>query len=149
MDLTEKLKNLHNLGLIAAGIFDRTETEPRTSFRILPNGEMSITFYSSCFSFIPRNTNQLTFPASDIDLYLQKAQEEVKLYKEVGKRPEINVLCFKPKPDVIPIIIFTEQMRRIYYVHLCKDHRKDHIGYKPKCKCYITYEEFDENGDKI
>lgn len=74
-------------------------------------------------------------------MYLSKAKEEVELYKSVGSR---SVPCFKPKADVIPIVICTEHIKRVYYVHLCKDHRKDSITYKPKCKCYITYQDLSE-----
>jgi len=141
MTFDEELRELHNLGMIAAGIFNKAETEPRTSLRILPNGKSVITFYSTCFSFIPKNTNQITFEAVLLHEYVEKAKNEVELYRSIKSHPNAVISNFKAKADVVPFVICAGGIKRIYYFHLCKDHRKDRLSYKPSCSCYLTFED--------
>lgn len=140
MTFDEELRELHNLGIIAAGIFNKT-TEPRTSLRLLPNGKAVVTFYSTCFSFIPKNTNQITFESVQLHDFVEKARNEVDLYQSIRSHPNAVVSKFKAKADVIPFVICVNGTNRIYYFHLCKDHRKDRLTYKPSCSCYITFED--------
>lgn len=141
----EKVRELHNLGIIAKSILKKPDNEPRTTYKILPSGKAVIVFYSSCFSFISNNENQLSFPAEDIDIYLQKARSEVGLLKSLQAQPGVVPPSFKSKPYIIPFIIYANGTKRLYKVHLCKEHRKDTLTYIPRCTCYLTWEDI---GDK-
>ena len=142
--LEDQLRELHSLGMKALALTGKTGNEPRTMYRILPPGKAVIIFYSSCFSFIPNNSNQLVIKPDELGYYIDKARKEVEYYEMIKGRAEHAHASFKPRPYVIPFVICVNGMKRIYKVHLCKDHRKDRISYKPKCKCYITWEEFGE-----
>ena len=142
MNVDEKLRELHALGMKACYLAGKDPTnEPRTQYRILPSGKSVIIFYSSCFSFIPANVNQIVISIDDLDAYIDKARREVEMYSQVHEHG-FKPIPFKTKADVIPFIVCVGGTRRLYKVHLCKEHRKDRITYRPQCRCYITWEDF-------
>lgn len=148
MGLDEKLKELHGLGMKAVRILGKEENEPRTSYKLLPNGKSLVVFYSTCFSFIPPNENQIVFDSLLLDKYIEQARQEVSLYEEIGARQDSVLTSFKQEPHVIPFIIHMNGVTRLYKYHLCKQHRsKQQINrYKTtQCHCFMTWEEF---GDK-
>lgn len=145
--LEEKLKLLHALGIQAKEITGSNKSEPRTVYRLTPEGLGVVSFYSTCFSFIDGNSNCVVFDADQIDEYIHKAADEVKLLKGVSGHTGTVAKSFKDKPYIIPITIFTQACKRIYRVHLCKEHQKTNLSYHPHCKCYVTWEDIGEDGD--
>jgi len=142
--LDEKLKLLHALGIQAREIIGSEENEPRTVYRIAPDGTGVISFYSSCFSFIDNNSRCVVFTADEIDNYINKAADEVKLLRNVSGHVGAVPKPFKDKPNIIPVVVFTKTCKRIYKVHLCKEHQKMTLNYNPHCKCYVTWEDIGE-----
>ena len=147
MAIDDKLKELHNLGIIARNLLGKDEAEPKTNYKLLPNGKAVITFYSSCFSFISNNLSSITIYPEELDTYIERARNEVQLYKSIANHSGASLSSFKSKPYIIPIIICTTNTKRIYKIHLCKEHRKDALTYRPRCSCYITWEEFGETDE--
>lgn len=142
MNVDEKIRELHALGMRACTLAGKDPTnEPRTQYRILPSGKSVIVFYSSCFSFIPPNVNQLVMEVHELDGYIEKAKAEVGMYKQIQDANGVQV-SFKSKANVVPFVICIGGVKRIYKAHICKEHQKDRLKYKPKCKCYFTWEEF-------
>lgn len=143
MDL-DKVKELHSLAMQARDILAKPETEPRTNMRLLPNGEMLVTLFSSCFSFINNDFNHITFPLADVDKYILLAKQELSTLRDIKSYTKNTPKSLKVKPYVLPFIICTNTVKRIYWLHLCKEHRKETLSYRPHCKCYITWENFGE-----
>lgn len=146
MTIDEKLRLLHNLGMKARDLLGKEGNEPRTMYRFLPDGTALVLFYSSCFSFIPNNSNQIAIGLHELDDYIEKARKEVALYETVHGSVGSVSTSFKSKAYVIPFVFCLQGIKRIYKLHLCKDHRKDRCLYKPKCQCYLTWEEFGKEG---
>lgn len=139
----QKVKTLHALAMEATAVLNK-KNEPRTNVRILPNGEVLVTLYSSCFSFISNDFNHITFPIKDLDLYIQKAREELDLLKSIAKSSKHTPRSLKTKPYTIPYVICIGDMKRIYWFHLCKYHRNHIEDRSGHCNCYITWEELGE-----
>lgn len=137
---TSKLKELHSLAMQARDVLKKPDTEPRTNMRLLPNGKVYVTLYSSCFSFINNDFNHITFPLSELDKYIELAKKELSILADIWYYTKKTPKSLKTKPYTLPFIICVNGMKRIYWVHLCKEHRKDTLKYNPHCKCYITWE---------
>lgn len=144
MDIS-KIKELHSLAMQARDLLKKSDTEPRTNMRILPNGKAVITLYSSCFSFINNDFNHITFPIEDLDMYIEKAKSELRTLTDIWYYTKETPSSLKSKPYALPFVICIGNIKRIYWVHLCKEHRKDNLKYNPHCKCYITWENFGED----
>lgn len=139
-----KLKELHSLAMQARDLLQKPENEPRTNLRILPNGKVYVTLYSTCFSFIPKEYNHITFPVEELDKYVDLEKKELDTLSDIWYYTKETPKSLKTKPYTIPFVICVGGTKRIYWVHLCKEHRKDRITYRPHCKCYITWENFGE-----
>ena len=144
MDL-ESVKELHSLAMQARELIGASEDEPRTDLRILPNGEMYVTLYSTCFSFIPNDFNHITFPLLEVDTYLKQAKEELEILKQIAKTSKYAPRSLKTKQYTIPYIICAGGIKRIYWFHLCKQHRQAVGEMKGHCNCYITWENLGED----
>jgi hypothetical protein len=140
----QKVKNLHALAMEATQILKKGDSEPRTNIRITPSGEIFVTLYSSCFSFIASDFNHITFPIKELDDYIDKAKEELSILRSIEKTAKNTPRSLKSKPNTIPYVICIGNIRRIYWFHLCKYHR-NHIEDKSgHCNCYVTWEELGE-----
>lgn len=142
---TQKLKELHAIAMQARDVLKKPENEPRTNLRILPDGKVYVTLYSSCFSFINNDFNHITFPITDIDKYIELARKELSLLSDSMAYSKQTPKSLKSKPYTVPFIICVKGLKRIYWVHLCKAHRQDTLKYNPHCKCYVTWENFGED----
>lgn len=137
----DKLKLLHALGIQARELTGSPTNEPRTVYRILPDGTGVVSFYSTCFSFVDGNLKNITFSADRIDEFINKAADEIKQLKNISGYTHKAAPVFKEKPYIIPVMIFTKTCKRVYKVHLCKEHRKSNLKYNPHCTCYVTWED--------
>lgn len=138
------VKELHSVAMQARDILGKDGSEPRTQVRINPTGEVFVTLYSSCFSFISNDFNHITFPIGELKKYVQLAKEEVEILKGIAKTSKYNPRSLKTKPYVIPYVICVRGIKRIYWFHLCKQHRRAVGEMKGHCNCYITYEDLGE-----
>ena len=140
-----KLKELHSLGIEARSLLKKPEDEPRTNLRILPSGKMLVTFHSSCFSFISCDFNHITFPLDEIDKYIDLAKKELATLQDIWYYSQVTPRSLKSKPHAIPFVICVGKIRRIYWYHICREHRKDVNKYVPRCSCYITWQNLGED----
>lgn len=140
----QKVKTLHALAMEAATILKRENTEPRTNVRITPTGEVFVTLYSSCFSFIEGDFNHITFPIKDLDMYIQKEKEELAVLTAIAKSSKHTPRSLKTKAYAIPYVLCVGNIKRIYWFHLCKYHRNHVEDRSGHCNCYITWEELGE-----
>lgn len=140
----EQLKELHSIAMQARAIIGKSEDEPRTNLRILPNGSTYVTLYSSCFSFISNDFNHITFPLEELDQYIKQAKEELEILKGIADTSKHKPRSLKTKPYVIPYVICVGGVKRIYYFHLCKQHRTTVGEMRGHCNCYITWENLGE-----
>ena len=136
----EQLKELHSIAMQARNIIGKSEDEPRTNLRILPTGDIVVTLYSSCFSFIGNDFNHITFPLNELSDYVKKAKEELDILKNIADTSKYVPRSLKTKPYVIPYVVCACGIKRIYYFHLCKQHRTTVGEMKGHCNCYITWE---------
>ena len=128
----------------ARDIIGAPMSEPRTNVRVTPNGEVFVTLYSSCFSFISNDFNHITFPIIELQDYVNKAREELDILKGIADTSKYKPRTLKTRPYVIPYVICVGGVKRIYYFHLCKHHRSIKGETKGHCNCYITWENLGE-----
>lgn len=137
----ESVRDLHAIAVEARVLMGKGEDEPRTNIRILPNGGVVVSLYSTCFSFIKNDVNTYTFPLTEIDSVIEKAKKEIKLVKEIGEYAHTKPKSLLQKQHVIPFLLCLNDVRRMFYLHVCNNHRKEHLKYNPTCNCFVTWED--------